>query len=55
MLRAEMQRGGDLGRAEGEDEGRVPLFGTWRAIYTAIVATAVAVMVLLTLFSGWPW
>ena len=50
-----MQRGGDLGRTEREDEGPVPLFGTWRAIYTAVVATAVAVMVLLTLFSGWPW
>ena len=38
-----------------DDEGPVPLFGTWPTIYGAVVATAVVVMVLLTLFSGWAW
>jgi hypothetical protein len=38
-----------------DDDGPVPLFGTWPRIYGAVVATAVVVMVLLTLFSGWVW
>jgi len=33
----------------------VPLFGTWRAIYAAVVACALAVMALLALFSRWPF
>ena len=33
----------------------VPLFGTWRAIYAAVAVAAVVVMVLLALFSRWPW
>jgi len=35
--------------------GKVPLFGTWRAIYAAVVACAVLVMILVALFSGWPY
>jgi hypothetical protein len=38
-----------------DDEGPVPFFGTWPRIYGAVVATAVVVMVLLALFSGWAW
>jgi anti-sigma-K factor RskA len=34
---------------------RVPLFGTWRAIYVAVAASALAVMALLALFSRWPF
>ena len=33
----------------------VPLFGTWRAIYTAVAVCALAVMALLALFSRWPF
>jgi hypothetical protein len=37
------------------DDDRVPVFGTWRAIYAAVVASALLVMGLLALFSGWPY
>jgi hypothetical protein len=36
-------------------DGPVPLFGTWRAIYTAVVLSALAVMALVFLFSRWPF
>ena len=36
-----------------EEEDRVPLFGSWRAIHGAVIAWAVVVMVLLALFSRW--
>jgi len=45
----------DPARDDRDDSGRVPLFGTWRAIYAAVVASAVLVMVLVALFSGWPY
>jgi len=48
-----MQEDGHEGRPDPDDV--VPLFGTWRAIYTAVVVCALVVMVLLSLFSGWPW
>jgi hypothetical protein len=37
---------------EPSDE-RVPLFGTWRAIYAWVAVLALAVMLLLGLFSRW--
>jgi len=39
---------------EPSDE-RVPLFGTWRAIYAWVAVSALAVMLLLVLFSRWPF
>jgi hypothetical protein len=43
-------------RPESRDpEGPVPVFGTWRAIYAAVLACALAVMALLALFSRWPF
>ena len=36
-------------------DDRVPLFGTWRAIYAAVAVSALAVMALLALFSRWPF
>ena len=39
---------------EGEDDP-VPLFGSWRAIYGAVVACALLVMGLVALFSAWPY
>jgi len=36
-------------------DDRVPLFGTWRAIYAAVVLSALAVMALVFLFSRWPF
>ncbi|MCG6920312.1 MAG: hypothetical protein PVJ73_06800 [Acidobacteriota bacterium] len=38
-----------------DDESQVPLFGTWPRIYGAVVVSALVVMMLLTLFSGWPF
>jgi len=37
------------------DDGRVPLFGTWSAIYAAVVLCALVVMGLAALFSRWPY
>jgi hypothetical protein len=39
---------------EGRDD-RVPVFGTWRAIHAAVLASALVVMALLALFSRWPF
>jgi hypothetical protein len=36
-------------------DDRVPLFGTWRAIYAAVALSALAVMALVFLFSRWPF
>jgi hypothetical protein len=36
-------------------DDRVPLFGTWPAIYAAVVACAIVVMALLAVFSRWPF
>ncbi len=38
-----------------EGEARVPVFGTWRVIYAAVIACALVVMGLLLLFSRWPF
>ena len=38
-----------------DDDGRVPVFGSWRAIYAAVALTALAVMALVALFSRWPY
>jgi hypothetical protein len=37
-----------------EDEP-VPIFKTWPRIYAAVVLTAVVVMVLVAVFSRWPY
>lgn len=36
-------------------DDRVPLFGTWRAIYLCVAVSALVVMLLLRLFSRWPF
>ena len=36
-------------------DDRVPLFGTWKAIYAAVALSAALVMVLLAIFSRWPF
>jgi len=38
-----------------DEDGPVPLFGTWPAIYTCVVVSALVVMVLVALFSRWPY
>ena len=37
------------------DDERVPLFGTWRAAYTAVVLWALVVMGAIALFSTRPF
>jgi hypothetical protein len=38
-----------------EDDDPVPIFGTWRAIYTAVVVWDLIVMALVALFQRWPY
>jgi len=42
-------------RPPENSDDRVPLFGTWRRIHTAVALCALAVMALLALFSRWPF
>jgi hypothetical protein len=44
----------DPRRPEPSDDV-VPVFGTWRAIYAAVIASALVVMALLFVFSRWPF
>jgi hypothetical protein len=44
--------------AEGgllDDDETVPLFGTWRRIYAAVVISALLVMGLVAVFSRWDY
>jgi len=36
-----------------DDDEPVPIFGSWRAIYTAVIVSAVLVMALVAVFSRW--
>ena len=38
-----------------DDDDPVPIFGSWRAIYAAVVVSALIVMGLVALFSSWPY
>lgn len=38
---------------EGEDP--VPIFGSWRAIYAAVIGSALLVMAAVAVFSSFPW
>ncbi|HEY2941804.1 MAG TPA: hypothetical protein VGN09_05160 [Vicinamibacteria bacterium] len=40
---------------QADDDDPVPIFGSWRAIYTAVAASALIVMGLIALFSSWPY
>ena len=37
----------------GDEDEPVPIFGTWRAIYTAVIVVAVICIALSAVFSGW--
>lgn len=49
-----MQNASGATRPAPDDE-QVPIFGTWRGIYAAVIACAVASMGLIALFSSWPY
>ena len=36
-----------------DNDERVPVFGTWRRIYAAVVVCAIAVMGLIAAFTRW--
>jgi hypothetical protein len=36
-----------------DDDDPVPIFGTWRGIYTAVIVVAVICIALSAVFSGW--
>ena len=38
-----------------DEQERVPIFGTWPRIYAAVIVSAVVVMGLIALFSGWDY
>ncbi len=40
---------------DNSDTGRVPIFGTWRAIYASVIVANVLVMILIYLFSRFPY
>lgn len=37
------------------DTGRVPVFGTWRAIYVSVIVVNLIAMALVYLFSTFPY
>jgi hypothetical protein len=41
--------------ADDEAGEHVPIFGSWRAIYTAVIVAALAVMALVKVFSSYPF
>lgn len=40
------------GTSPAPDDDEVPIFGTWRGIYTAVVVCALAMMALIAAFSS---
>jgi hypothetical protein len=44
------------GRApQPDDDDPVPIFGTWRGIYTAVIVCALLFMAFVAAFSYWPY
>lgn len=39
--------------SDDDDDDDVPIFGTWRGIYAAVVVTTLVVFGLLALFQSW--
>jgi hypothetical protein len=42
-------------RLPGEDDDPVPIFGTWRRIYAAVIVSALVVMALVAGFASFPY
>ncbi|MBI3932306.1 MAG: hypothetical protein HY317_02730 [Acidobacteria bacterium] len=43
------------GAAPAPEDDPVPVFGTWRRIYAAVIVSALVVMGLVAVFSNWPY
>jgi hypothetical protein len=39
----------------GDEDEPVPIFGTWRGIYTAVIVVVLACIALSAVFSSWPY
>ena len=50
-----MEPRGDAPGVRSNDDDAVPIFGTWARIYTAVVVSALAVMVFVAVFSLWKY
>ena len=40
---------------QGDEDERVPIFGTWPRIYGAVMVCALLIMALIALFSAWKY
>jgi hypothetical protein len=38
-----------------DEDDPVPIFGSWRGIYTAVILVAIACIALSAVFSNWPY
>lgn len=43
------------GRSPEPEDDPVPIFGSWRGIYTAVIVWALLFMGIVALFSSWPY
>ena len=43
------------GRSPDPQDDPVPIFGTWRGIYAAVIVGAVLFMAFVAAFSAWPY
>ena len=48
-----METSQERGPSPGDDD--VPIFGSWRGIYTAVIVCALTVMGLVAIFSNFPF
>ena len=55
LLPARGQTMDATGPSSPDDQDPVPIFGTWRGIYTAVIVCALLVMGLVAVFSAWPY
>jgi len=55
LLPARGQTMDATGPPSPDDQDPVPIFGTWRGIYTAVIVCALLVMGLVAVFSAWPY
>jgi hypothetical protein len=42
-------------KPDADDDDPVPIFGSWRGIYTAVILVALACIALSAVFSNWPF
>ena len=50
-----MNESSDLPPGPPEDDEPIPVFGSWRRIYLAVIVSNVVVMALIALFTAWAY